>query len=209
MQLRPDVYSYDLSWDYDEPLGVHVIETGEATVLFGGATAGTGAELADIATDHAVDAVLVEHGDGDHYGGVPALRDAIEDVDVAVPAGDASFLEEAGIGVDRHLEAGETYWGIETIPAPGHTPDNMAYRYGDVLVAGDTVVGADSTFAAADDWTGSLAACTPDYNADDERTRASVSNLADYDVEVVLLSHGENVTEGGREAVETLIADVA
>ncbi len=208
MEIQSDVYSYGLEWDYDEPLGVHVIETDDGTVLFGAGTEETGDDLADIALEHGVDAVVVEHGDVDHYAGVPALRSAIDDIEVAVPAGDASFLTEAGIDVDRHLDAGERFRGVETIAVPGHTPDNMAYRYDDVLVAGDTVVGAASLFAADDDWTGPLAACTPDFNADDEQTRASISTLADSDFDVVLLTHGENVTEGGREAVETLIADL-
>lgn len=208
MEIRPDVYGYEVEWGYAEPLGIQVIETDEATVLFGAGTDDTVAELADIATEHDVDVVLVEHGDADHYGGVSALRESIDDLAVAVPAGDASFLEEAGIEVDHPLEADGTYWEIETISTPGHTPDNMSYRYDDVMVAGDTVVGADSPFAAAGDWSGAFAVCTPDYNADDERTRNSVSTLAEYDFDAVLISHGENVTEDGREEIETLIADL-
>ena len=209
MNLRDGVHSYDLDWDFDEPLGVHVLETGEATVLFGAGSEGAGDRVADIAAEHDVDAVVVEHGDGDHYGGVPALRAASDDLEVAVPAGDAAFLEDAGIAVDRPLEAGETVWGIETVPTPGHTPDNMAYRHEDVLVAGDTVVGADSLFAAAGDWSGALAPCTPDYNDDDQQTRESIPALGWYDVDVVLLSHGENVTAGGSGEIERLVADLA
>lgn len=208
MKLRDGVHSFDLDWDFDEPLGVHVLDTGDATVLFGAGSEGAGDRVADIAADHAIDAVIVEHGDGDHFGGVPALRAAIDDLEVAVPAGDAAFLEDAGIEVDRPLEAGETVWGIETIAAPGHTPDNMAYCHEDVLVAGDTVVGADSLFAAPGDWSGALAPCTPDYNDDDELTRESIAALGWYDVDVVLLSHGENVTAGGSAEIERLVADL-
>lgn len=208
VQIRPDVDAYEVEWGYDEPLGIQVIDTGDATVLFGAGTEGTADAVTDIAADHDVDVVLVEHGDGDHFGGVPALRDAIDDVEVAVPAGDASSLEDAGIAVDRRLEAGETYWGIETIATPGHTPDNMSYLYADVLVAGDTVVGTDSEFAAEGDWSGSFAPCTPDFNADDEQTRASISNLNDYEFDAVLVSHGANVQSGGREEIDRLIADL-
>lgn len=209
MQVRPDVFTYDLEWDYDEPLSVQVVETDEATVLVGGGDESTADALVDVAEEHAADVVLVEHGDGDHYGGVPALRDALPGIEVAVPAGDASFLEEAGIEVDHPLEADATYWELETISTPGHTPDNMTYLYGDVLLAGDTVVGADSIFAAEGDWSGAFAVCIPDYNADDAETRTSVSTLLAYEFDAVLISHGENVAEGGHGEIETLAADLA
>lgn len=208
MRVRDGVHTFDLDWDYDEPLSVQVIQTTEATVLFGGGDESTGTDLVDIAESYGVEVVVAEHGDGDHYAGIPALRNAIPDLEVAVPAGDRPSIEEAGIDVDQPLEAGRTYWGFETIPAPGHTPDNMAYLYGNTVVAGDTVVGADSIFAADDDWQGPLGVCTADYNADDAQTRASVSNLLDYDFDAVLVSHGENVLSDGSEAVRTLVDDL-
>lgn len=208
MQIRAAVDAYEVEWGYDEPLGIQVIESGEATVLFGAGTEGTAGAVTEIAVDHDVDVVLVEHGDGDHFGGIPALRKAMADITVAVPAGDASALEDAGIAVDRRLESGETYWGIETIATPGHTPDNMSYLYEDVLVAGDTVVGADSEFAADGDWSGAFAPCTPDFNADDDQTRAIISTLGAYDFDAVLVSHGENVQSDGREEIDGLIGDL-
>lgn len=209
MQLRPDVYAYDLTWEYDEPLGVQVVETDEATVLFGSGTEETAVEVRIIAADHGVDVVVVEHGDYDHYEGVPTLQESFPDITVAVPAGDAYLLEDEGIDVDRPLEAGQRYWGIETISTPGHSPDNMSYRYRDVLVAGDTVIGSDSIFAASDDWSGDLAVIQPRFSVDDEKMRASVPILLDYDFNAVFVSHGSNVETGGYEAVETLVEDLA
>ena len=208
MGIRENVYSFDLEWGYDEPLSVHVIDTGEATVLFGGGAEETAAELVDIASEHGVDVVLVEHGDGDHFDGVPALREELPEIEIAAPAGDVPFLEEADIDVEHPLDAGETYWGVETISAPGHTTDNMAYRYQDVLVAGDTVVGATSIFAASGDWNGAFAVITADYNADDADARSSVETLLEYDFDTVLVSHGENVMEDGADEIETLVDDL-
>ena len=209
MQLRPGVDTYDLTWDRGEPLSVHVLETDEGTVLFGAGDEFTAEELTGIARDHGVDAVVVEHGDGDHYAGVPALRDALgPDLEVAVPAGDVQFLEEAGVEADVLLVDGEDYYGVRAISVPGHTPDNMAYLYDGVLVAGDTVAGAESQYAADGDWSGPLAVMTPDYNADDEGARENVARLRDYDFDVVLVTHGENVTEGGRGAVGSLLDDL-
>ncbi|MFB1065240.1 MBL fold metallo-hydrolase [Natrinema sp. H-ect4] len=208
MEIRPGVYSYELEWAYDEPLGVHVLDTERATVLFGAGSEDTADQLTEIATAHGIDVAIVEHGDTDHYGGVPALRAATDDLDVAAPAGDVVALEAAGLEVDDPLTTDNIYWGITPIAAPGHTPDNMAYLYEEILVAGDTVVSADSPFAAAGDWSGPLAVIAPDYNADDEQTRNSVSVLTEYEFETVLLSHGDNVTESGHNPVETLIADL-
>lgn len=205
MKIRPGVHSFEVEWSADEPLGIHVIETNDASVLFGAGTEESGERVAGIGADYDVDVVIVEHGDRDHYGGVPTLREAVTDIEVAVPADDASFLEEVGIGVDHRLEAETTYWGITTISAPGHTPDNMAYLYENVLIAGDTVLGADSVFAVDGDWSGAFA--VSGSNVDDEQARESVSNLLEYDFDTVLVSHGENVVEDGYSEIETLIAD--
>lgn len=207
MEVTDDVHAYGLDWQYDEPLWVHVAERDEGTVLFGGGDESAAEELVAIAEDHAVDAVLVEHGDADHYGGIPRLRDAL-DVEVAVPAGDADVLREAGIEVDRELTAGERYYGFECIAAPGHTPDNMAYLADGTLVAGDTVAGSDSAFAAEGEWSGPLAPMTADFNADDEQARASIPELLDHEFERVLVAHGSSVLSDGRAAVETLVDEL-
>lgn len=214
MQVRDGIYTYDLDWpkcaEYvgeTEPLSVHVVETGEATVLFGAGDETTADELVSIANRHDVDVLVVEHGDPDHYEGVPLLRDAL-DLTVAVPAGDVKRLTAEGITPDHHLRNGETYLGIRTVSSPGHTPDNMSYRYGDVVVAGDTVLGADSVYAVDYDWQGPLGVITPDWNVDDEKMRQSARDLRTFDCETLLLSHGENVLTGAADALETLAADL-
>jgi glyoxylase-like metal-dependent hydrolase (beta-lactamase superfamily II) len=106
------------------------------------------------------------------------------------------------------LVEGESHWGIEPIATPGHTPGNMAYRAGDVLFAGDTVVGSDSVFAAEEEWTGNLAVIEPRFNHDDDRTRRSVERLRDLEIETVLVSHGSHVRDDATAAIETLLEDV-
>lgn len=208
MELRDGVHTFDLEWPgMPEPLSVHVVETDGATVLFGAGDGSTADELVEVATDRGVDAVVVEHGDPDHYEGVPRLRETL-DVTVAVPEGDAPTLRDAGVHPDVELEPDTAYWGVRTIDAPGHTPGNMAYRYDGVLVAGDTVVGSDSAFAAEDVGAGPLSVITADYNADDRQARASVSRLLEHAFDAVLVTHGSNVPEGGHAAVETLAGEL-
>ncbi|MFB6134769.1 MAG: MBL fold metallo-hydrolase [Halanaeroarchaeum sp.] len=209
MEIRPGIHTFDLPWSFGghaEPLSVQVLETDEATVLFGSGAESTTDELLEAIDDFDLDAVIVEHGDVDHFGGVPALRDSVGDnVEVAVPAGDVPLLQEAGIEADVALEPEETYWGIETISAPGHTPDNMSYRYESVLVAGDTVAGSDSPFADPDEWPGKLAPLMDDLHHDVEQARSSISILDEYEFEVVLTTHGQNVESNGRTEVRRLI----
>lgn len=210
MEITERVDTFDIPWSYggfDEPLSVHVLENDEATVLFGSGTVDTAPDLIDAVADHDIDVVLVEHGDIDHYGGVPALREEW-DVEVAVPAGDAQFLEDVDIQVDHRLEGGETYWGVLTVPAPGHTPDNMSYLADNVLIAGDTVCGSNSPFAAEGDWSGPIAPLLPDFNNDDSQTLRSISNLLEVEFDILLTSHGENVLEDGRAAVERLVDEL-
>lgn len=207
MDVRDTVHAYDLPWswgDVAEPLSVAVVETAEATVLFGTGDDSTVENLLPVARDHDVDVAVAEHGDADHFGGIPALRDEL-DLTVAIPAGDAHFLDDAGVHYDVQMTAGETYWGVETIGVPGHTPDNMAYRYEDVLLAGDAVCGSDSAFAMDGEWSGALAPLADGFNDDTERTLDSTSVLTDYDVTTVLTAHGQNALESGNEELAKLI----
>jgi glyoxylase-like metal-dependent hydrolase (beta-lactamase superfamily II) len=201
MRIKPGVHTYDLEWEgFGEPLSVHVVEADE-TLLFGGGDASTADELAEITRDHDVDVVVVEHGDPDHYMGVPRLREL--GVKVAVPEGDASRLRDDGIEPDFTLEPSEGYWGVEVVGAPGHTPGNAAYVYDGVLVAGDTVVGADSGFARPSE--SALSVIESDWNADDEDAVASVASLLEHGFEAVLVTHGSNVVENGKKEIEKLV----
>lgn len=210
MEVTDAVSAHDVQWSWGEvvePLTVHTVATDDATILFGAGDESTADDVVSIATEHGVDVVVAEHGDVDHYEGIPFLQDAL-DVTVAIPAGDADVLEDAGIDYDVGLEGDETYWGVETVSVPGHTPDNMAYLYGDMLIAGDTVAGSDSAFAMDGAWSGPLAPLSEQLNHDTEQMLESVSTLREYDTASVLTAHGQSALEGGNEAVETLVADI-
>jgi len=227
MQIKPGVYSYDLEWHLDDPLTVQVVETDEATLMFGGGKEVTAEQQIDIATEHdGIDVVVVEHGDGDHFEAIPEMQEEL-DFRVAVPMGDVDVLEgrkawdrsgagksatisdeDTGIRADVLMRGGETNWGgVETIMAPGHTCDNMAFLYEDVLLAGDTVTGRYDREADFD-WSGDLANLPPEQHVDPQAARESIRNLLNYDFEYLLTTHGPNVLEEPKRHVELLVEDL-
>jgi len=210
MQITSAISTHAIEWSYGEyvePLSIHVVQADDATVMIGGGDESIADEVLDVARAHEIDVVLVEHAHIDHYGAVPPLQDTLG-VDVAIPERDADALRAAGIQPDVTLEDGEKRWGIEAISTPGHTPGNMAYRTDEVLLAGDTVVGSDSVFAASEDWSGPLAIIEARFNTDDARARQSISHLREFDIETVLLSHGTHVLEDADGAIEGLCGDL-
>lgn len=208
MHIREHVETHAVSWNYDEPLWVHTVTAAEETVLVGGGAASSTDELLTLVQDQNVSIVIAEHGDPDHYGGIPGLVKGA-DVEIAAPAGDAQFLEAAGIEPDYRLASDRTYWGLRTLSVPGHTPDNMAYQADDVLIAGETVIGKGSEHAAPGDWSGPLAVTPSGYNTDTELMQESVRSLLQYSFSVVLVSHGDHVLDRGHDAVRTLVNDLA
>jgi len=208
MEITSRVRTRAIDWsygNYEEPLSVHVAWPAETTVLVGGGDESIDSAVVAFAREHDVEAVIIEHAHVDHYGAVPALVDELG-VTVAAPARDRAALP--GIDVDVPLHDGDTHWGIESIATPGHTPGNMAYMSGDVLFAGDTVVGSDSQFAADDDWSGPLAVIESRFSHNDTQARESVRRLQELNVETILVSHGSHVRHSATDAIETLLSDL-
>lgn len=189
-----------------EPIGVHFVD-GDQTVLFGTGYDETADALLD-ALPAAPDVVVVEHGDPDHYGAVPSLRAAFEDLTVVAPLGDRDAMAE--VVVDAFLEDGDAVAGFEAVHVPGHTPGNTSFvdEQRGVLVAGDSFVTADSEIAAAGEWTGAFAPLERRYCSDFDELVESLPVLADYAFDTALLTHGaDRVGDAGR-AVDTLLADL-
>lgn len=208
MKITSDVYSYELDWKYDEPLGVQVVETEGRSMLFGAGTEKTVDQLTTIAHDHEVDSVVIEHADSDHYEGAEELRKQLG-VEIIAPELDVPILTDHGIDPDQTIQDGESFRGVVAIHIPGHTPGNMSFIYNDVLIAGDSVIGSNSIFSASDEWSGLLSIINGDYSHDDQQARENVSRLLNYDYEVVLVSHGDNVVNEGKQEVETLVHDLS
>ena len=201
---RPDLPPY-LTASPDEPIGCHLIDG----ILFGTGYAFSAEQLlTKLDANGGVDTVVVEHADTDHYGALPQVVERF-DPEIVVPDGDHGFLPRtyADLTADRLLEDGDHVGDFRAIRVRGHTYGNMCFadEDRDVLVAGDTVVGARSDIAGSGRWSGPLADF---FNRDTDRARENLVALADLDVDDVLLTHGEDVDTGGRDAIERLLGDL-
>jgi glyoxylase-like metal-dependent hydrolase (beta-lactamase superfamily II) len=85
-----------------------------------------------------VDGVALTHSHADHAEGAPALAELAGGAPVVLPAG------EDRVGP------------FEVVATPGHAPDHVCLLLGDVVFAGDTVLGEGSVFIAPGE--GSLSA---------------------------------------------------
>ena len=210
------------NFDGPDQLCVHVVETDDATLMFGSGHESTVDEAVEIAREYDVDVVIPEHADGDHYGGIPAMFDELDEPpEVAMGAIDTEWRSwddenpiEDEIPVDYRLEHGERYWGVLAVHLPGHTPGNMGFLYddpdeGSVLIAGDTVTGSDFSALSGDDWSGELAIVPAGRNTGgDANAQESIRKLVHYDFDHVAMTHGTNVIGNGKEEVRKLIHDL-
>ena len=204
---RPDLPAY-LTASPDEPIGCHLVDD----TLFGtGYALSTDQLLRKLEAAGGLERVVVEHEDTDHYGALPGVVERF-DPEVVVPDGDHAFLQRtyADLEADRLVEGGEEVAGFRAIRVRGHTYGNMAFvdASSGLLVAGDTVVRADSDIAPDRRWSGPLAPPAEMFNRDTDRARRNLVALAGLDIEDILLTHGEDVRGGGGDAVDRLLRDL-
>jgi glyoxylase-like metal-dependent hydrolase (beta-lactamase superfamily II) len=93
--------------------------------------------------------------------------------------------------VDRVVKDGDRIGPLEVVAAPGHSPGHLAFHWPErhVLFAGDAVA----------TWP-ELSPGWPTFNLNVRQHRASLARMAELDVEVVAVGHGDPITaDGGRE----------
>ena len=207
---RPDLPAHVLA-SPDEPIGCHVID-GEQTILFGtGYALSTDQLLNELSSLPPLDVVIVEHGDSDHYGALPGLRERYEDVTVAIPEDDqVHLLRIHETPPDVLLTDGEDRWGLTAVTVRGHTYGNMAFidHSRDILIAGDTLVRSTSDIAPNEPWSGSLAPPADRFNKHTQQARDNIIKLAPYSFDSVLLTHGKDVITDAQTAFGKLLFDL-
>lgn len=207
---RPDLPAHVLA-SPDEPIGCHVID-GDHTILFGTGYALSTQQLLDALEPlPPLDVVIVEHGDSDHYGALPGIRDTYDDVTVAIPQDDqVHLLRIHETPPDVLLEDRDERWGLTAMTIRGHTYGNMAFidPGRNLLIAGDTLVRSTSDIAPNESWSGPLAPPAERFNQHTQRARDNIIKLADYSFDSVLLTHGDDVIGDAQTAFGKLLFDL-
>lgn len=116
--------------------------------------------------------IALTHAHGDHIGSLDALAGALPDAEVSISARDARLLEKdtsldpdepqdkikgslpgASVKPGRLLAAGDRVGSLEVVPAPGHTPGQVAFldTRDRTLICGDaySTLGGVATSAKA------------------------------------------------------------
>jgi glyoxylase-like metal-dependent hydrolase (beta-lactamase superfamily II) len=144
----------------------------------------------------AVAHVILTHKHGDHAGSINALLEAAPDA-----TGYAGEADIPSISASRPLTAvadGEKVFDLTIVATPGHTAGHIAVfdEAGGILVAGD----------ALNTSSGSVAGSSPQFTEDMEQARASVVKMGGLQFEVLLVGHGEPITQGASTQVAALAA---
>lgn len=164
---------------------------GETPTLFDTGLADTAEVLLDGIDEVGVEPerLILTHGDPDHVG---AFDDVVEafGVETYVPA--ATDLD-AEHDADHRYEDGDAVGPYEAVHVGGHTPGSSALVDEDrgLLVAGDTLVGAD--------WRGfpeGYLTSPPEYFSEDVATaEENVEKLLAHEFDTALVFHGSSVLE--------------
>jgi glyoxylase-like metal-dependent hydrolase (beta-lactamase superfamily II) len=173
--------------------GVLLVDTGlpDTTDLLGEALADAGIDFSDVAL------VLLTHHDGDHAGGLAAVRERtgapVLAHERAAPfvRGGRDPLKSDGeryppAPVEVELDGGETFHTpagpARLVHTPGHAPGHVSVHFPEasVLLAGDALTAEG----------GELAGPKPQFTPDRAEAERSVRRLAGLAVETVLCYHG-------------------
>jgi glyoxylase-like metal-dependent hydrolase (beta-lactamase superfamily II) len=156
-RLAPDLYRVAAS----RMAAVHLV-VGEVPTLIDAGPPGRGPAIERELVQLGIKPmrILLTHGDPDHVGGIDHLRAAFG-AEVWAPTAEREMIDRTGWAglprrrrilmraffggtpapvVDHWFEAGTSFDGVTSVPAPGHTPGHVVYEWDGWLVAGDAFV---------------------------------------------------------------------
>jgi glyoxylase-like metal-dependent hydrolase (beta-lactamase superfamily II) len=121
---------------------------------------------------------------------------------IAIHPADAAFARERGTAIDRELSPGERVGPLTVVAAPGKSPGEVALHWPErrILFVGDACVGKPPGECAL----------LPDAVIDDKRGLVeSLRRLAKLEFDSLLVGDGAPILQGGRAALERLVAQLA
>ncbi len=119
---------------------------------------------------------------------------------VAIHPADAAFVRERGVTVDDALAHGDRVGPFVVVPAAGKSPGEVAFHWADkrILIVGDACVGTPP---------GGLSLLPPAViDAPDELRRSLRRIAGELDFDTLLVADGECMLQGGRAALQRLVA---
>jgi glyoxylase-like metal-dependent hydrolase (beta-lactamase superfamily II) len=153
--------------------------------------------------------IVLTHAHRSHLGGLATLK-GWSDATVYSHAWEADiyYLQlGAALGrgkhppcpVDATLEDGDTVGPVRVLHTPGHTPGHLAFWWPErkVLFAGDAI----ATYPVFD--AGWYA-----FTLNPTQHRDSLHRMAELDMEVLAVGHGDPITAGAAVRVRSLVEDV-
>ena len=170
--------------------------------------------------------IVITHGHRSHLGGAAALKRAsgatvwAHEWEADIVSGDRRAQPvtirptqtlrlwpfQAGLAlgrpkhapcpVDRNLEEGDEVGPLRVLHAPGHSPGHLAFYWLErrLLIAGDSI----STWP-------DFRAGWKAFNLNPEQSRESLRRMAELEVEILGVGHGDPIAAGGRERVQELV----
>ena len=118
---------------------------------------------------------------------------------IAIHPEDAAFARERGTAIDDELQTGQRVGPLAVVAAPGKSPGEVALHWPErrILLIGDACVGKPAGECAL----------LPDKVIDDKSALIeSLRRLSRLDFDSLLVGDGASILEGGRAALERLVA---